>query len=169
MHDCFSHRYDSCTRGCCWGSNFGPSDPKAGVLTAQPSCSPATCKTSALTIRPWLPLTLRLWTICLACTSAYNRCAHSGTLTQSLSSIGPCPRILGCFAHLGFVLCIHIFDRFAPSGFALRAHILSGFAPLGFVLYTRINACMCWESNLHAESPSNRKSIALTTLWVVQG
>ena len=38
--DCLSHRYDSCTKGCCRGSNLGPSDPKAGVLTIRPSCSP---------------------------------------------------------------------------------------------------------------------------------
>ena len=30
--DCLNHRYDSCTRGCCQGSNLGPSDPKAGIL-----------------------------------------------------------------------------------------------------------------------------------------
>ena len=36
--DCLSHRYDSCTRGCCRASNFEPSDPKAGALTTQPSC-----------------------------------------------------------------------------------------------------------------------------------
>ena len=38
--DRLSHRYDSCTKGCCRGLIFGPSDPKAGVLTNWPSCSP---------------------------------------------------------------------------------------------------------------------------------
>ena len=36
---CLSHRYGSCTRSCCWGSNLRHSDPKAGVLTTRPSCS----------------------------------------------------------------------------------------------------------------------------------
>ena len=35
----FESRYYNCTRSCCWGSNWGLSDPKAGVLTTQPSCS----------------------------------------------------------------------------------------------------------------------------------
>ena len=38
--DSLSHCYDSYTKGCCRGSNLGPSDPKAGVLTTRPSCSP---------------------------------------------------------------------------------------------------------------------------------
>ena len=38
--DCLSHCYDSCTIGCCRGSNRGSSDPKAGVLTTWPPCSP---------------------------------------------------------------------------------------------------------------------------------
>ena len=37
--DCLSPRYESCTRSCCRGSNLGPSDEKAGVLTTRPSFS----------------------------------------------------------------------------------------------------------------------------------
>ena len=48
-------------------------------------------------------------------TSAYIRCAHSGTSTRSLHA-----RILGCFAPSSFVLCIRILVRFVPSGFVLR-------------------------------------------------
>ena len=35
--DCLNHHNDSCTKGCCRGSNLGPSDPQAGVLTTRPS------------------------------------------------------------------------------------------------------------------------------------
>ena len=28
VRDHLSKRYESCTRGCCWGSNLGPADPK---------------------------------------------------------------------------------------------------------------------------------------------
>ena len=36
-----NHHHDSCTRGCCRGSNLGQFDPKTGVLTTRPSCSPS--------------------------------------------------------------------------------------------------------------------------------
>ena len=39
VFDCLSHHKDSCRRACCWISNFRPSNPKAGDLTTQPSCS----------------------------------------------------------------------------------------------------------------------------------
>ena len=39
--DCLSNRFDSCIKGCCRKSNFGPSDPQAGFLTTRLSCSPS--------------------------------------------------------------------------------------------------------------------------------
>ena len=40
-HGCFSHRYDSCTRGCGRESNLVALDPMAGVLTTRPPCVPS--------------------------------------------------------------------------------------------------------------------------------
>ena len=43
-----SEGYDSCTRGCCWGSNWVPSDYQSDALTTRPSVPLGTTKDSIL-------------------------------------------------------------------------------------------------------------------------